>query len=302
MQLTQWTLFVDMLGYRDINGSIDNDEKAKIFMDFMEENEKLFSLTDNEEIRKKYESNKEFNLYKYYEISSCFVSDSLIITYKPKVTDDVENEDLAYMHSANALFIIAMRLQAFMFNCFKEKQLFLRGGISNKYCYIKKNFAMGEGLIEAYLAESTIAKMPRIVLHPEIEKNNKLMAKIDFLGKAMYGGHSILQRDEDDGRYFIDHLGYAISCTDLSIPMILNGAVRSPLMHMITRKSVDDYIKRHAEGISSKLKSLNSKLITCTSEEETKKIKSVIEKFDWLKIYHNKKILKHETFQKYLIT
>lgn len=128
MKLTQWTLFIDMLGYRDINGAIDSDDKAEEFVSFMQANREIFSATDSQSVRDQYAKNNGFDLYKYYEISSCFVSDSLIITYKPKEVDDLDNEDLAFMHSANALFIIAMRLQAFTFHCYSEKGCFFEAG------------------------------------------------------------------------------------------------------------------------------------------------------------------------------
>lgn len=291
-----------MLGYRDINGSINSDEVAQSFISFMEANRKIFELTDSEEIKKKYQNDKFFNLYKYYDISSCFVSDSLIITYKPNKTDEPDNDDLVHMHSANALFIIAMRLQTFIFHCFTEKGLFLRGGISNKYCYIKNNFAVGEGLIEAYHAESTIAKNPRIVLHPEVEKNEKLMEKVNFLSEKMYGGKSIIQRDAVDNTLFLDSLGYAISTTDLSLPMIAKSAAINPVRHLMHCKSVDDYVRRHAEAIKEKLTDLNGRLEKAKNDPaEEEKINSVIEKFTWLKNYHNSKINGHQNLIEYCI-
>lgn len=54
MQLTQWTLFIDMLGYREINGSINSEEKAKEFIEFMETNKKIFEYSDSDEIRERY--------------------------------------------------------------------------------------------------------------------------------------------------------------------------------------------------------------------------------------------------------
>lgn len=290
-----------MLGYREINGSINSEEKAKEFIAFMEVNRKIFEFTDSEEKKEKYAKDEFFNLYKYYDIQSAFVSDSLIITYHPKEVDEVLPAGVPSMHSANALFIIAMRLQTFIFNCFLEKGMFLRGGISNKYCYIKDNFAVGEGLIEAYLGESKYAKNPRIVLHPAVETNFELMEKIDFISKAMYGGRSIIQKDADD-LYFLDHLGYAISVTDMDIPMISASAKRDPSRYALTCKSVVDYTRRHAEAISRKFSELNEKLSHLAPEsEEAKVIESVINKFIWLKNYHNSKIDKHEFLSKYQI-
>lgn len=301
MKLTQWTLFIDMLGYRDINGSINSEEKAKEFIAFMDVNKKIFESTDSKEKKEEYAKDKHFNLYKYYDIQSAFISDSLIFTYQPKDVDENISAELACMHSANALFIIAMRLQTFIFNCFLEKGLFLRGGISNKYCYIKDSFAVGEGLIEAYLAESKYAKNPRIVLHPTVEANIDLMEKIQFLAEIMYGGHSIVQKD-DDGLYFLDHLGYAISTTNLKIPMIIQAAQLDPVRHIFTCKSVDNYTRRHAEAISGKLKGLNERLSKLPADsDDAKELELVMKKFIWLKNYHNSKIENHDFLSKYKV-
>ena len=290
-----------MLGYREINGSINSEAKAKEFIAFMETNRKIFEFTDSEEKKEKYAKDEFFNLYKYYEIQSAFFSDSLIITYYPKEVDEALPAGVPSMHSANALFIIAMRLQTFIFNCFFEKGIFLRGGISNKYCYIKNNFTVGEGLIETYLAESEYAKNPRIVLHPAVETNVELMEKIEFISKKMYGCRSIIQKD-DDNLYFLDHLGYAISGTNMDIPMIFASAIRDPIGYAHICKSVDDYTRRHAEAISRKFSDLNEKLSQITPEsEEARDIKSIISKFIWLKNYHNSKIDSHEFLSKYKI-
>jgi hypothetical protein len=301
LKLTQWTLFIDMLGYREINGNINSEEKAKEFIAFMELNRKIFEFTDSEDIKAKYAKDEFFNLYKYYDIQSAFVSDSLIITYHPKEVDEVLPTGIPSMHSANALFIIAMRLQTFIFNCFSEKGIFLRGGISNKYCYIKNNFAVGEGLIEAYLGESKYANNPRIVLHPALENNAELMEKIEFISKKMYSGRSLIQKDADD-LYFLDHLGYAITTIDTDIPMISALARTKPIHYASLCKSVSDYTRRHADAISRKFSDLNEKLSQLAPEsEEAKVIKSVISKFIWLKNYHNSKIDKHELLSKYKI-
>lgn len=189
--------------------------------------------------------------------------------------DEPDKPGLADMHSANALFIISMRLQTFIFHCFAEKGIFLRGGISNKYCYIKDNFAVGEGLIEAYLAESKLAINPRIILHPEVTQNSPLMEKINFLADKMYSGRSIIEKDIDD-LYFIDHIGYAIATIS-------------------NKKSIATYIRRHSEAINRKFNEFSESLSrTIPDSDEADKIMSVIKKFEWLRNYHNTKIDNHE--------
>ncbi|TOK53284.1 hypothetical protein, partial [Vibrio parahaemolyticus] len=77
MKLLQWTLFIDMLGYRDINGSINSEEAAKEFVSFMEENKALFDFQNHDYFVERYKSYSQFNLYEFYEVKHAFVSDSL---------------------------------------------------------------------------------------------------------------------------------------------------------------------------------------------------------------------------------
>lgn len=300
MKLIQWTLFIDMLGYREINGSINNEEKAKDFIKFMDTNKSIFEFTDSEKIKRTYK-NKNFDLYNYYDIQKAFVSDSLIITYYPKEVDEPENQELINMHSANSLFIILMRLQTFIFNCFSEKSIFLRGGISNKYCYIKDSFAVGDGLIEAYVAESKHAIYPRIILSPEVSKNKELLQKIDYLSEKLYSGRSIIKKDHGEF-YFLDYLGHALSVVDVSIPMIAAAASENPMRHAISIKSVHDYVSQHSSSIARKLDNLKQKRASLQQgSDEEKKVASVIEKFVWLKNYHNEKVNGTASFSKYVV-
>lgn len=53
-KLIPWTLFIDMLGYGDINGNINNEENAQDFYKFMRSNADVFDLQDSKEIREIY--------------------------------------------------------------------------------------------------------------------------------------------------------------------------------------------------------------------------------------------------------
>lgn len=301
MKLSQWTLFIDMLGYREVNGSISSDKDAEEFIGFMEANKNILDFSNREEVKERYEKD-DFNLYEYYDVDSCFVSDSIIITFKPKEVEKLTNEELKFMHSANALFIICMRLQTVIFNCFTEKSIFLRGGISSKYSYIKDSFAVGEGLIEAYLAESSIAKSPRIVLHPNIEENEKLIEKIFFLSDEMYGGKSLIQRDSKDGVLFLDYMGFVLASSDLKSQSVVRSAVVDPVRYFAQKAVTDCYVRRHYEALSAKLCELTSRLqATEAGSEEHEKISRVLRKFIWLKEYHNRSIAGVEEMECYLV-
>lgn len=301
LKLFQWTLFVDMLGYRDANGSICSDEDAKDFVEFMEVNRNILDFSNRTEVKERYEKD-DFDLYKYYDIDSCFVSDSIIITYKPKEVDESINDELRFMHSANALFIICMRLQTVIFNCFTEKGIFLRGGISSKYAYIKDNFAVGEGVIEAYLAESEIAKNPRIVMHPNIRENNKLIEKIELLSKLMYGGKSLIQSDPKDGNLFLDYIGYTISSSSLKSAAVARAALINPIGLIAQKAVTKNFIQRHSEALKRKIDEITENLERVeTGSKEQEKIERVLSKFIWLKEYHNRSLAGEKELESYLI-
>lgn len=299
VKLVQWTLFIDMLGYRDINGSINSEDKAKKFIEFMEDNKAGLDFSNREEIKEQYGKDKYFDLYMYYDVKHAFISDSLIIKFYPKDVKSLRNTKKRYMHSANALFIILMRLQVIIFNCFSQQGLFLRGGISTKYCYVKDHFVVGEGLISAYKAESSLAIHPRIVFSPEVLNDSKLKDSINMLSDMMYGGNNIIKRD-DDGVYYLDYLGYNLSTVDLSIKMVSDAAQKNIHQYLHSVGMSKLFFDKHAKAIEQKLTQLNKRK-NSASGSELKGLEKVIEKFIWLKNYHNTSISKNSQYSGYTV-
>ncbi|WP_323897864.1 hypothetical protein [Aeromonas allosaccharophila] len=300
MKLLQWTLFIDMLGYRDINGSINSEESAKEFVSFMEENKALFDYQNDDCFVERYKNNSQFDLYVFYEVKHAFVSDSLIITFYPKEVESLVNVDKMYMHSANALFIITMRLQAFIYNCFSQKGVFLRGGVSNKYCYVKDNFAVGEGLIDSYLVESKIARYPRIALSQDTSSNKKLMEKIRFLSKVMYNDNQLVAKDPVDNVYYLDYLAYNLAIIDISSKHVQARVLADRSGFDAQFESIQLFVKNHANGIKAKLVELNSRIAPLQGKDR-EAVKKVIDKFEWLKTYHNSLVIKSSLVSKYTI-
>lgn len=280
-----------MLGYREINGSINTEAAAQDFVNFMEVNKGVFDNQNNKTIEDNYKHSDQFNLYQFYDIKYAFVSDSFILTFYPLEVDDLTNHDKMYMHSANALFIITMRLQTFIFNCFSEKGVFLRGGVSNKYCYIKDAFAVGEGLIEAYKIESTVAIYPRIAFSEDIITNNKLMEKIEFLSDEMYNGSPLISVDSNDNVSFLDYIGFQLATIDTGSKRIRELVLNNRKWFDEHFKVVEVYVRKHSLGIELKLKDLKSKRSTLP-EADQHGIDRVIEKFEWLRSYHNNNVCK----------
>lgn len=274
MKLEQWVLFIDMLGYGEINGLISDDEKGNAFLDFMKSNEKIFSHQDRAEIREGY-ATQPFDLYKYYEIQTTFVSDSLIINYKPKEVEENLPERIRMMHSANTLFIIINRLQTYIYNCLKEHNILIRGGISNKYCLIRDNYAVGEGLLDAYVNESKRAVYPRIVLSENITNNIEFINAFNFISKNIYGKETFLKED-GDGIYYLDYLKYNIRTVYTSM-----------LGNIEALRTISSFLTIHQETITAKLKEIDKAINKEQDSDKLIKLKKVKEKIVWIKDYHN---------------
>jgi len=265
-----------MLGYRNINGKITEENSANEFISFMTSNEQVFSAQDSKKIKKAY-SEGAFNLYAFYEIKTLFVSDSLVITYYPKEQKDEINELHYYMHSANALIIIIKRLQTFIYKCLHEKEIFIRGGISNKFAKIEQNFAVGEGLIEAYETESKVAIYPRICLSKSVSENEKLILTFNKLCKWIYGVDSFLK--EDNGVYFLDYLKHHITDPELF------------LAQKIVKHS---FFSVHKESIEKKLVEVD---MLIANENDIKRKQGLLKikiKYDWIKNYHNSTLISYD--------
>lgn len=279
MKLLQWTLFIDMLGYGELNGTIESDEHADEFISFMSKNADIFKQQDNDDMRNGYEESN-FNIYEYYDIQHALISDSLVITYKPKELKTEISDKLFYLHSANAFFIIALRLQWYLYHCLEKKKIFVRGGISNGYAKIHGNFAVGSGIIEAYKIESKIAKYPRIVISDEIKKNQPLLEAISFLSGSLYNIPTIFA--EEEGIIFFDYVR-------LMVRIGLQGGLNVQNMALYHNFFTyhRDAIIYHTDFAIKKIEQLNKE---GKISEASKTEDSVLSKYEWLKNYHNNAI------------
>lgn len=270
-----------MLGYRELAGEITSDEDAIKAITFLESNKLIIESQDNQKTKELYRDSY-FDLYEYYEIKTAFISDSIIITYKPKEIKNEINQDLVYLHSANSLFIITNRLHLLIYNCLTEYGIFLRGGVSNKFCEIESNFIVGEGLIEAYETEREIAKYPRISLAKSVTDNIGLLEAIRFLEKNMYDSKPLARKD-NDGTYFIDYLAYALSPNPK-----LSTTPRSAHSILNEVHTAATILRVHKENITKSIDKYNrSRQTQIENNESTEKVERIISKYNWLKNYYN---------------
>lgn len=234
----------------------------------------MFNDQNNPEIKSLYQT-ENFDLYKYYEIQTTFVSDSLIINFKPLEIQESLPEKLRMMHSANTLFIIMNRLQAYIFNCLKEHSILVRGGISNKYCLIRDNYAVGDGVIDAYLNESKRAIYPRIVLSESITRNSKFIEAFNFISKKIYHQDTFLKVDSDN-IYYLDYLKY-------NIRIVLTTMIGN----IQALKTVNGFFAMHKDVITKKLIDLDQKINLENDNKKLETLNKVKSKITWLRDYHN---------------
>lgn len=278
MKLEQWVLFLDMLGYREINGEIIDDSKADDFISFMNNNVAIFESQNLSEKRDVYKLGS-FDLYEYYDVQTTFVSDSLIINYKPKEHHNKISEKTRMLHSANALLIILNRLQTYMYHCLKEKSILIRGGVSNKYCSIDKNFAVGEGLIEAYMLESKVAVFPRIVLSNDIVSNDGLISSLNIISNFIYKVDSFLKTDSN-GVTFLDYLKFNIAL-----------AYSVGLSDLNTLPTVNGILVVYKDAISVKLIAIERDIVEAKDDQKKiENLEKVQRKILWLKGYYNESV------------
>jgi hypothetical protein len=74
-KLIPFTFFVDMLGFGNKVGRIDNQEKADSFIEFMETNKKLFTSYSNLDNAN---NSDLINIPNFYEFNYAFISDSIV--------------------------------------------------------------------------------------------------------------------------------------------------------------------------------------------------------------------------------
>jgi hypothetical protein len=301
MKLLQWTFFLDMLGYGNKNSLIKNHEDAQKFIDFMKGNKKILDFQENNEPLKTQYKTQWFDLYKYYEIKFTFISDSLVFTMLPKEVDEDLGESVYYSHSANVLFIISMRIFTVILYVLEKEKIFIRGGISNKFCDINEHFAVGEGLIEAYNLETKFAIYPRILLSKEISSNDKIMNSLKTISKRMYNSNYLVKKDTD-GYFYLDYLTFKLSQSDKNSQAIQVALKKRSItgIELNQQESITiQIVNIHKEIIENNINELNQKIIDSDNDKDLEKYNKILQKYIWLKKYHNRVISK---FPKYSIS
>lgn len=301
MKLTQWTVFIDILGFKELNEKINNEKSALNLIEYMKSNIELNNFQNSPHVIGQYK-NQDFNLYDFYDVKFAFVSDSICFTFYPKEVSINRKDPI--LDSANTLLIIFMRLHSYIENIISSKGLFIRGGISTKYAYIEDNFIVGEGVIEAYLTESTIAKNPRITLSKSVMSDKKLLTRFNFLSKIMYGTDKIIKKDEN-GNYFYNYLRYQLASIDYNVTMVGREFINNQVGYFGLVDTIEMFFKNHKQAIVKAISELEDRIYKSASDREKETLKKVMSKYIWLKNYHNDELINNKIlnsiFDKYII-
>lgn len=299
MKAVQWTVFIDMLGFKKLNSSVTTDEQAQELIKFMTTNrDVLVQLEANTE--QYYKQDKVFNLYDWYELKSAFISDSIVVTFKPKDVDWEKNADKVLMHSANALMIIIMRLGALMHKCLLEREISFRGGISTEYCDISESFAVGAGLSSANEAEGK-ATYARLALADDVVRNAALMKQIRALFKLMYGDSDFLVKE--GAVTYVNALDFMLAGADMRSPAVAR-AIRTPQGRVAvsgTREQVKVFLAAQKALVVKSIREFYAAYRKDYADVDSRKsYRRVLKKYFWLRHYHNAAAKKRQ-FQAFTI-
>lgn len=286
MKAVQWTVFIDMLGFKKLNSSVTTDEQAQDLIAFMTSNRDIL-LGHEQALAQGYGRTNGFNPYDWYDVKSAFISDSIVVTFKPKDVPEENNASRVLMHSANALMLLIFRLGLMMNRCLLSKQITFRGGISTEYCDISDSFAVGAGLSAANAAEGK-ATYARIALADDVLCNAQLMTQIRRLFTTMYGDSEFLV--EDKGVTYVNALDLLLAGADPRSPSvsIAMGSAAGRAAIIGTRKQSEAYLAAQRDLVTESIREFWGAYRENYSDKVLRGVnRGVLKKYFWLRKYHN---------------
>lgn len=184
--------FVDILGYQDLVQSASNKEKSQALL------VRLHSALRSS--REHVDPNRSEDMYQRLQDKDISTfrafTDNIVIGYPIRDEGEIE---LSRIFNSVSYFQMLMAMEGF----------FVRGAIAIGDLYIDDIAVFGSGLIEAYKAETELARDPRIVLasSAELEINRHL----EHYGRDAHATHSCHLLKDSDGQYFVNYLDTVIA-------------------------------------------------------------------------------------------
>lgn len=187
--------FIDILGYTDLVKSAKTRKENQDILDrlhkALKRSREHVDPNQSEDTLLKL-SDKDFSAFRAF-------TDNIVIGQP--IHSDGEIELGSVFHDLS-YFQMLMTMEGF----------FVRGAIAIGDLYMDDIAVFGEGLIEAYEAETTLARDPRIVLAPSAQA--AVNRHLEYYGR---GSHAPQNRDllrDSDGQYFINYLDTLIPEND----------------------------------------------------------------------------------------
>ncbi|WP_456292525.1 hypothetical protein [Pseudomonas sp. AK106] len=289
MKAVQWTVFIDMLGFKKLNTVVTTDQQAQDLLEFMISNRDV--LTGHEQaLAEGYRKTGGHNPYDWYDVKSTCISDSVVVTFKPKEMEEETDADQVLTHSANALMLLIFRLCMLMHKCLLEQKITFRGGISTQFCDIRDSFAVGAGLSAASETEGK-AKFARIALADDVVQNEALMGRVRQLFSRMYGDSEFLVAE--NGITWVNSLDLMLAGQDLRSP-----AVSRAMFHPATRPSVlatrmqcAQYLKAQQIFVVESIREYWAAYREHYEDNDLKRVnRGILRKYFWLRHYHNETV------------
>lgn len=181
--------FIDILGYRDLVKSMNSKEDSQALL--IRLHKALQSSREHVDPNRPEDTvqklgDKDFSAFRAF-------TDNIVIGEPIIGRGDGESE-LCQVFSSLSYFQMLMAMEGF----------FVRGAIAIGELYMDDIAVYGAGLIEAYEAETTLARDPRIVLAPSAQ-----LAVNRHLEYYLYRSHAPQNRDllrDSDGQCFVNYL------------------------------------------------------------------------------------------------
>ena len=179
--------FIDILGYMDLVKSAKSREDSQDILDrvhlALKRSREHVDPNQSEDALLRLRD-KDFSAFRAF-------TDNIVIGHP--IHDDGEIE-LGSVFNELSYFQMLMTMEGF----------FVRGAIAIGDLYMDDIAVFGEGLIEAYEAETTLARDPRIVLAPSAQ--TAVNRHLEYYSR---GSHAPQNRDllrDSDGQYFVNYL------------------------------------------------------------------------------------------------
>lgn len=165
--------FLDILGFKAMINSNTCEEIYEIFTEIHSRSKSSMNYNG-------------FDIDAYQHIHHKILSDSVIVYIEANIDD-----------AFPALLDICRKLQIALAD--REQPILLRGGIAKGSLYYEEDIIYGQGLTQAYLLESNLARYPRIIFTGETLEAGRKTTKYMF--PSLDGIVLEFEKDEDELHY-----------------------------------------------------------------------------------------------------